>query len=56
MCNHKKMWVKEMKKYAIVFANTQSRIIRLHKYPVDWKAYLELCFFIFVPGQVDRNF
>ena len=30
-------------KYIIDFANTQLRIIRLRKYPIDPKAYLELC-------------
>ena len=41
ICNHKKCGVK--KKYAIDFASTQLRIIRLRKYPIDPKAYLELC-------------
>ena len=35
--NHKNCSVK---KYAIVFASTQSRITRLRKYPIDPKAYL----------------
>ena len=30
-------------KCTIDFANTQLRIIRLRKYPIDPKAYLELC-------------
>ena len=39
ICKHKK---RRVKKYAIDFASTQLRIIRLHKYPIDTKAYLEL--------------
>ena len=35
------------KKYAIVFASTQSRIIRLRKYPIDPKAYLGRWMMIF---------
>ena len=41
MCYHrKKTWRKNIRKYAIVFASTQLRITRLHKYPIDPKAYL----------------
>ena len=36
ICNHKKMWGKEIK-YAIDFASTQLRIIRLHKNKIDPK-------------------
>ena len=44
MCNHmKKCGVKT--KYAIVFASTQLRIIRLCKYTIDSKAYQELWIF-----------
>ena len=39
----KKWHKKNMKKYAIVFASTQLRITRLHKYPIDPKAYLGRC-------------
>ena len=42
ICNHKKRGVKKQK-YAIDFASTQLRIIRLRKYAIDPKAYLELC-------------
>ena len=42
ICNYKKTMGKKIK-YAIDFASTQLRIIRLHKYPIDPKAYLELC-------------
>ena len=42
ICNHKKPGVKKYK-YAIGFASTQLRIIRLPKYPIDSKANLELC-------------
>ena len=42
ICNHEKRGVKN-KIYAIDFASRQLRIIRLHKYPIDTKAYLELC-------------
>ena len=37
-CHRKNRSVK--KKYAIIFVSTQSRITRLHKYPIDPKAYL----------------
>ena len=39
----KKMWRKKYEKYAIVFASTQLRITKLHKYPIDPKAYLGCC-------------
>ena len=42
ICNHKKTWCKKKQKYPIDFASTQLRIIRLHTYPIDPKAYLEL--------------
>ena len=39
-CNHRKKRGVKIWKYAIVFASTQLRITRLHKYPIDPKAYL----------------
>ena len=42
ICNNKKRRAKKFK-YAIDFAGTQLSIIRLYKYPIDTKAYLELC-------------
>ena len=41
ICNHKKRGVK--KKYTVDFGSSQLRIIRLRKYQIDPKAYLELC-------------
>ena len=35
-----KKWHKKYQKYAIVFASTQLMVTRLHKYPIDPKAYL----------------
>ena len=42
ICNHKKGGVKKIN-YAIDFTSMQLWIIRLRKYPIDPKAYLELC-------------
>ena len=51
LCNHrKKCGVKKKNKYAIVFASTHLRIIRLCKYPFDPKAYLGHCTCIKVLG------
>ena len=38
---------KNIWKYAIVFASTQLRIIRLRKYPIDPKAYLGRCYLVY---------
>ena len=41
--------------YAIVFASTQLRITRLHKYPIDRKAYLGCWEYLSILGQIRKG-
>ena len=51
----KKKWRKN-KQNAIVFASTQLRLTRLRKYPIDSKAYLGHCLYMFRLRNKKINF